>query len=158
MIFAGYPRFSLQTTHVLRVHNVTSIHELPQVKPTENDNAIYEQHLTYSAHDVSSDGLLNIRPTGVCEIWIFVPCNSFPFVAPPVVDSHKGSSWPVVEESTNYPFLASAQTNYLMHQRPPHHHHHQRPPLSSPPKCITINIVHHHQHYHYHNHHQYHQY
>ena len=77
----------------------------------------------------------------------FVTCNSFPFDAPPIVDDHKGSSWPVVEDSTNYPFLASAQTNYLMHQRPPPSSPRSPSTLSPPPTHITIvtTKMHHHQ-------------
>ena len=36
-------RVSLQTTHVLRVYNVLSIHEWSEEIPTENDDVIYEQ-------------------------------------------------------------------------------------------------------------------
>ena len=47
IIFGGYPRFKLPTSHVLRVYNVLSIHEWSEVKTTENDDVIYEQTPNY---------------------------------------------------------------------------------------------------------------
>ena len=35
--------FSLQTTHVLRVYNLLTIHEWSEEIPAENDDVIYEQ-------------------------------------------------------------------------------------------------------------------
>ena len=40
IILSRYPRFSLQTTHVLRVYNVPSIHRWSEVRPAENDDAM----------------------------------------------------------------------------------------------------------------------
>ena len=45
IIFGEYPQFSLQTTHLLRVHNVLLIHGWSEVKPAQNDDIIYEQPL-----------------------------------------------------------------------------------------------------------------
>ena len=45
IIFGRYPRFSLQTTHVLRVHCILLIHGWSEVKPDENDHVIYELSL-----------------------------------------------------------------------------------------------------------------
>ena len=45
IIFCGYPRFSLLTTHVLTVYNVLSIKGCSDMKPAENDDVIYEQPL-----------------------------------------------------------------------------------------------------------------
>ena len=45
IIFDVYPRFSLQTIHVLRVYNVPSIHGWSDDNPAENDGAIFEQPL-----------------------------------------------------------------------------------------------------------------
>ena len=47
VIFGGYPRFSLQTTHVLKVYIVLSIHGWSEVTPAENDDVIYEQPPTF---------------------------------------------------------------------------------------------------------------
>ena len=38
-------RFSLHTTHVLRVYNVLSIHGWSEVKPAEKDDVIYDKPL-----------------------------------------------------------------------------------------------------------------
>ena len=46
IIFCGYPRFSLLTTHVLTVYNVLSIKGWSDMKPAENDDLIYEQPLS----------------------------------------------------------------------------------------------------------------
>ena len=43
IILGGYPRFSLQTNHVLRVYNVLSIHWWSEVKPAKNEDVIYKQ-------------------------------------------------------------------------------------------------------------------
>ena len=45
IISARYPRFLLQTTHVLRVYNVLLLHGWSEVKPALNDDVIYDQPL-----------------------------------------------------------------------------------------------------------------
>ena len=50
IIFGGHTRFSLQTTHVLKVYNVLSIHGWSEIKPAENDDAIYGQPLTVTMY------------------------------------------------------------------------------------------------------------
>ena len=45
IIFSGYPRFSLQTTHLSRVCNELSKNGLSEVKPSKNDDIIYDQPL-----------------------------------------------------------------------------------------------------------------
>ena len=45
IIFGGYPRFSLQTTHVLREYNVLLIHGWSEVKPAEKDDVIFDKPL-----------------------------------------------------------------------------------------------------------------
>ena len=52
--------FSHKTTHVLRVYNVLSIQRWSEVKPVENDDAIYEQpHTTWSIRKSSSSNYWN---------------------------------------------------------------------------------------------------
>ena len=46
IIFGRYPRFSLQTTHVLRVYDVLSMHGWSEEIPAENEDVIYEQPLS----------------------------------------------------------------------------------------------------------------
>ena len=159
-MFAGYPRFSLQTTHVLRVYNVTSIHELSQVKPAENDNAIYEQHITYWAHDVSWWTLKyktnrHMRDLDFLHVIAFLLLHRQLLTATKAPLDLYWRTPPIIRFwRAPKPIIWCTNVHH-------HHHHHQRPPLSSPPKCITIHIFHHHQHHHYHHrhhHHQYHQY
>ena len=46
IISSGYSRFSLQTTHVLRVYDGHSMHGWSEEIPAENEDVIYEQPLS----------------------------------------------------------------------------------------------------------------
>ena len=147
-MFAGYPRFSLQTTRVLRVYNVTSIHELSQVKPAENDNAIYEQHITYWAHDVSW-WTLKYKTNRRMRDLDFLHVIAFLLLHRQLLTATKAPLdlyWrtPPIIRFWRAPKPIIWCTN--VHH---HHHHDQGPPPPSPPSTPTTIVttkMHHHPH------------